>query len=352
MRWYWFHQPCIRPPSLTAMILTSISLLSQRGRLPTQRDDLTFDHRMTRACLHTDQLGAAHNRSAFAASSTAAPPTSALRQPWPHLSSAGAARVRKHAAVRHRRAPRCARLRREENASEDCLAWRCAPAVACPRNCIPTESVPDSWPPGATCRTALHRRWSAQKPGRSPDPLPDGSSAASRPDAPRPPYAPLRPAAQSRHPSPPAAAADLHAAPPHKAVARELSTVPGRHASTTSNADAIPDSEPRHATGFSPACATPPAYADEQSADGHPDPPSGKSPFYQQAKNVPCIAPVRLLPAHITGTNGRRIPDPKMVPHPLQHLLEPLRVAACLDPYQHLLTSQRGIKPFRFLLVP
>src|SRR6185312_15741980 len=191
MRWYWFHQPCIRPPSLTAMILTSISLLSQRGRLPTQRDDLTFDHRMTRACLHTDQPGAAHNRSAFAASSTAAPP--------------------------------CARLRREENASEDCLAWRCAPAVACPRNCIPTESVPDSWPPGATCRTALHRRWSAQKPGRSPDPLPDGSSAASRPDAPRPPYAPLRPAAQSRHPSPPAAAADLHAAPPHKAVARELS---------------------------------------------------------------------------------------------------------------------------------
>ena len=76
-----------------------------------------------------------------------------------------------------------------------------------------------------------------------------------------------------------------------------------------------------------------------------------KSSLYQQPKNVPGIAPIRLLPAHITGSDGRRIPHLETMPHLLQHLLEPLRIPAGLDPYQHLLTAQRGIKLLRFLLV-
>src|ERR1700739_4485100 len=118
-----------------------------------------------------------------------------------------------------------------------------------------------------------HGRWSEQKQEPSPAPPQDGSSTAPPPDAPRLPCLPFCPTVLSRHPSPPAAAADPHAALAHTAAVPEPSAVQGRHASTTSSAAAAPGSAPGRATGFSPASATLPVYADEQSADGHPDPP-------------------------------------------------------------------------------
>lgn len=73
---------------------------------------------MTRACLHTNH-GAAHNRSACAASSTAAPPACARRQPWLHRSSADAAPVRKHAAMT---AKNTTTAERERNRPMSCAA--------------------------------------------------------------------------------------------------------------------------------------------------------------------------------------------------------------------------------------
>src|ERR1700739_2372878 len=83
--------PTMYPAAISDGHDSYFDLSLQRGRLPIQADGLTFDHRMTRACLHTDHPEAAHNRSACAASSTAAPPACAPRQPWPHRSSADAA---------------------------------------------------------------------------------------------------------------------------------------------------------------------------------------------------------------------------------------------------------------------
>src|SRR5579859_1748264 len=81
------------------------------------------------------------------------------------------------------------------------------------------------------------------------------------------------------------------------------------------------------------------------------NPQGRKPPLYQQPKNVAGIAPICLLLAHITGTDGGRISDLKTVPHLLQHLFEPLRVAASFHPCQHLPTSQLSIKLLRLLLV-
>jgi hypothetical protein len=58
-------------------------------------------------------------------------------------------------------------------------------------------------------------------------------------------------------------------------------------------------------------------------------PPKPREPLlHQQLQNVGRIALVRLLLAHIAGTNLRGIANPHFMAQPLQQLFEPLRVAA------------------------
>src|SRR5271154_1518080 len=69
-----------------------------------------------------------------------------------------------------------------------------------------------------------------------------------------------------------------------------------------------------------------------------------KATLHQQLQNVSCIAPVGLLTAHIAGPDLGRIPDPYLMPQPLQQLDEPLAVPARFDPYQRR-PIQSAIKP-------
>ncbi len=78
-------------------------------------------------------------------------------------------------------------------------------------------------------------------------------------------------------------------------------------------------------------------------------PQARKPAFQQQLQNVPRIALVGLLLAHITGTNLCRIPHPYLMTQPLQQLKEPLAVTARLDPYQRR-NLQPAIEPLRLAI--
>src|SRR5271157_3334726 len=80
---------------------------------------------------------------------------------------------------------------------------------------------------------------------------------------------------------------------------------------------------------------------------GHPQP--RKPALHQKPENVSRIAPVGLLPAHITGTYLRRIPYPNLVAQPLQQLDKPLAVAARLNPNK-CRRLQLPIEPFRLTI--
>ena len=52
-----------------------------------------------------------------------------------------------------------------------------------------------------------------------------------------------------------------------------------------------------------------------------------KTPFHHQLQNVRRVPLVRLLLAHVTGSDLRRIPDPDLMPQVFDQLDEPLAVA-------------------------
>ncbi len=61
----------------------------------------------------------------------------------------------------------------------------------------------------------------------------------------------------------------------------------------------------------------------------------GNRPFHQQFQNMRRVPLVRLLLAHVTGPDLRRIPDPDHVPQILHHFHEPLTVPRRFHPNQH-----------------
>jgi hypothetical protein len=75
-------------------------------------------------------------------------------------------------------------------------------------------------------------------------------------------------------------------------------------------------------------------------------PQAWKPSFRHQLQNVRRVPLVRLLPAHITGPDLRRIPDPDLVPQILHQFHEPLAVARGLHAHQPR-PRQRGVKPLR-----
>src|ERR1019366_5580443 len=76
-------------------------------------------------------------------------------------------------------------------------------------------------------------------------------------------------------------------------------------------------------------------------------PQARKTPFHHQLQNVGRIPFVRLLLAHVTGPDLRRIPDPDFVPQVLDQFDEPLAVARGLhaDPRRRrqLLIERLGV---------
>src|ERR1700678_4383818 len=83
----------------------------------------------------------------------------------------------------------------------------------------------------------------------------------------------------------------------------------------------------------------------------HPYP--WKSSVAQQGQNMLRVALVRLLLPHHQPPDLRRIPQPQLVAHLRQHLLEPLRVAHRFHPHAHRLPAECFVEATRFpLLVP
>src|ERR1039457_874830 len=85
-----------------------------------------------------------------------------------------------------------------------------------------------------------------------------------------------------------------------------------------------------------------------------------KPPFHHQLQNMSRIPLVRLLPAHITGPDLRRISDPDLVSHILHQFEEPLTVPRGLHANQHRrlqalikrLGISRGMHQFLFPRFP
>src|ERR1700678_3481009 len=83
----------------------------------------------------------------------------------------------------------------------------------------------------------------------------------------------------------------------------------------------------------------------------HPYP--WKSSVAQQGQNMLRVALVRLLLPHHQPPDLRRIPQPQLVAHLRQHLLEPLRVAHRFHPHAHRLPAECFVEATRSpLLVP
>src|SRR5208282_252738 len=72
-------------------------------------------------------------------------------------------------------------------------------------------------------------------------------------------------------------------------------------------------------------------------------PQTRETAFHHQLQNVGRIPFVRLLFAHVTGPDLRRIPDPDLVPQILHHFNKPLAVARGLHADQHR-TRQSRVK--------
>src|ERR1700684_258708 len=141
-----------------------------------------------------------------------------------------------------------------------------------PRNAR-LESVPGNWPPACRAETETPARASARRPIPPPAPRPDASSTAAPPDAARLPDAPPGPALPLVLASGPASPADRCGAAPSSlptAIPPAPRDPPG---STVAASVAPPGSAPGAATGFFPACASPPASAGAATTAVHPGSP-------------------------------------------------------------------------------